>query len=102
MRLLSFFAIGKAHDGDTFHKTADGITEEFTPWFEGAVYANVMLGRHEKVAGLWRMVRCLLRDVVATCGIWIVPPPSKDFAENWVERFLDTTVRGQQWPSSGN
>jgi hypothetical protein len=52
----------------------------------------VVLGSHEEVAGLWRVVRRLLGDVVAFGTVWIVPVASEDLAEDWVEWLLDAPV----------
>lgn len=51
-----------------------------------------MLGGHEEVARLWRVVAGLLGDVVAAGAIAVVPPAGEDFAEDGVEGLLDATV----------
>jgi hypothetical protein len=52
----------------------------------------VVLGGHEEVTRLGRVVRSLFGDVVSTRVVWVVPVSGKGLAEDGVERLLDTAV----------
>ena len=49
-----------------------------------------MLGGHEEVARLGRVVRRLFGDVVALGAVWVVPVACEDFTQDGVERLLDS------------
>jgi hypothetical protein len=87
---LSLVAIQKPHDGDAFHQAGGRVSEKPASWFEGTVYSYAVIGNHEEVTGLWRMMRRLFRDVIASSFVRIVPIACKRFAEHWVQWFLDT------------
>lgn len=89
---VSLVAVQKAHDCNALHETADRVAQESTAWFEGTVDADVVLGSHEEVARLGRVVRSLLRDVVSTCVVGVVPVSGKGLAEDGVERLLDAAA----------
>lgn len=89
---VSLVAVQQTHDCNAFHETADRVAQESASGFEGAINADVVLGGHEEVARLGRVVRCLLRDVVTTSVVGVVPVSGKGFAEDGVQRLLDTTV----------
>lgn len=52
----------------------------------------MVLGGHEEVARLGRVVRSLFGDVVSTCVVRVVPVSGEGLAEDGVERLLDTAV----------
>jgi hypothetical protein len=89
---VSLVAVCHTHDCNTLHETADRVAQESAARFEGAVDTDVVLGGHEEVARLGRVVRSLLGDVVSTRIIGVVPVSGKGLAENRVERLLDATV----------
>lgn len=92
LSLLSLVAVQEAHDGNTLHEASDRVSEELAAWLECAVDADVVFGGHHEVAGLGRVVRRLLGNVVAAGAIGIVPVTSKGFAEDGVERLLDSAA----------
>lgn len=57
--LFVFAAVQKSQNCDTFHHTSCGVTQELATRLEGAIDANVVLGGHEKVARLRRVMRSL-------------------------------------------
>lgn len=89
---LTFTAVRKTEIRYALHHTGCRVSKEFTPWAQSAINSNVMFRCHEEVGRLWRMVGSLLRDIVALRFIWIVPPAGKSFAQDGIERFLDSTV----------
>lgn len=86
---VSLVAVRHTHDCNALHETADRVAQESTAWFEGAVDTDVVLGGHEEVARLGRVVRSLLGNVVSTRVVGVVPVSSKGLAEDRVERLLD-------------
>jgi hypothetical protein len=89
---ISLVAVQKAQDCNALHETADRVAQESTAWFEGTVDTDVVLGSHEEVTGLGRVVRSLLGDVVSTRVIGVIPVSSKGLAEDGVERLLDAAA----------
>jgi hypothetical protein len=89
---VSLVAVRHAHDCDTLHETADRVAQEPAAWLEGAVDTDVVLGGHEEVTRLGRVVRGLLGNVVSTRVIGVVPVSGKGLAEDGVERLLDAAV----------
>jgi hypothetical protein len=89
---VTLVAVRHAHDCNTLHETADRVAQESAARLEGAVDTDVVLGGHEEVARLGRVVRSLLGDVVSTRVVGVVPVSGKGLAEDGVERLLDATV----------
>lgn len=89
---VSLVAVQHTHDCNTLHETPDRVAQESAARFEGAVDTDVVLGGHEEVTRLGRVVRSLLGDVVSTRVVGVVPVSGKGLAENRVERLLDATV----------
>ena len=89
---VSLVAVQKAHDCNALHERANRVAQESTAWFEGTVDTDVVLGGHEEVARLGRVVRCLLGDIVSTCVIGVVPVSGECLAEDGVQRLLDTAA----------
>ena len=89
---VSLVAVQKAHDCNALHERANRVAQESTAWFEGTVDTDVVLGGHEEVARLGRVVRCLLGNVVSTCVVGIVPVSGECLAEDGVERLLDAAA----------
>lgn len=89
LHVQSLASIQEPQDSDTLHHTRSGVAKEFTPWLQSAIDPDVMLGSHEEVAGLWRMVRRLLRDVVTLGAVRVVPVAGKNLSKDGVEWLLD-------------
>jgi hypothetical protein len=88
----SFANVHESQIRDTLHHARGRIAQEFAAGFQRAVYADAMLGGHEKVGGLGGMMRCLFCDVIASSIIGVVPVTGKDLAEDGIERFLDSSA----------
>lgn len=73
---------------DTLHHTRSRVAQKLAPRLERTVYSDVVFGRHEKVARLGRVVRCLLSDVVSFGAIGIIPVASVYLAQYRIERLL--------------
>lgn len=52
-------AVQKTQYCSAFHKTGSRVSEKLTARLESTVYSYMMLGGHEKVARLGRVVRSL-------------------------------------------
>lgn len=78
----SFAGVEYPQDCNALHHTGCRVSQELASRLQTAVYADVVIGRHEEVAGLGRVVRGLLGDVVALGAIRVVPVSCKDFTEN--------------------
>lgn len=89
---VSLVAVQQTHDCNALHEAADRVAQESAAGFEGAINADVVLGSHEEVARLGRVVRSLFGDVVSASVVWVVPVSSKGLAEDGVERLLDAAV----------
>ena len=88
MSLLSLVPVQEPHHRDPLHETAHTIAQKLTPRLQGAVDPNAMLGRHEEVAALRRVMARLLRDVIAPRAIPVIPPAREQLAQNGVQRLL--------------
>lgn len=86
--LLSLVVVEEAHDGDTLHETPYRVSEELATRLEGAIDSDMVLGGHEEVAGLGRVVRGLLGNIVAAGTIGVVPVAGESLAEDGVEWLL--------------
>lgn len=53
---IPLVVVEEPHDGDALHETAHGVAEELATRLEGAINADLVLGSHEKIAGLGRVV----------------------------------------------
>lgn len=85
-------AVQQAQNRNTFHHTGRRVAQKLAARLECAVDPNVVLGSHEEVARLGRMVGRLLRNIVSTCSVRIVPVAGEGLSENGVQGLLDASA----------
>lgn len=95
---LSLIPIRKSHDSYAFHKTPDGIAEEFTSWLECSIDSDVVIWSHEEIARLWRVMRCLFGYVIASRLVRVVPVGCERFPKDGIEWLLDTSSKSSVGP----
>lgn len=75
---------------NAFHQTGSRVAQESTPGLERSVDSDVVMGRHVEVTRLGRVMRGLLGDVVGALVVFQVPVAGEDFAQNRIQRLLDS------------
>ena len=92
IHVQSFPRVQEAQDRDTLHHARRRVAKKLASRLQRAVDPNVVLGSHEEVAGLGRVVGCLLGDVVALGAVWVVPVASEDLAQDGVQGLLHASA----------
>lgn len=92
--LLVRSSVQQPQDGNALHDTSCGVPKELASGFQRAVYPDVVLGSHEEVARLGRVVGRLFGDVVSSCPVRVVPVAGEDLSEDRVQRLLHTSAVG--------
>jgi hypothetical protein len=91
--LLILATVQQSQNCNTLHHTRCGVAQELAAGLQRAIDPNVVLGSHEEVAGLGGMVGRLLRNIVSTCSVRIVPVAGEGLSENGVQGLLDASAR---------
>ena len=97
--VLSLVAVCEAHDCDTLHETSHRIAKNRASRFERAIDAYLVFRGHEKIAGLGRVMRSLLGDIIAASAIGIIPVASEGLAQDRVERLFHSTKKRYKYKS---
>ena len=88
----SLACVCEPQNSNALHHTRGRVAKELAPRLQCAVDPDVMLGSHEEVARLGRVVRRLLGDVVTLRAVWVVPVASEDLTEDGIEWLLDASA----------
>lgn len=84
--------VQQAQNRNTFHHAGGRVAQKLAARLECAIDPNVVLGGHEKVARLGRMVGGLFRNIISTRSIRIVPVAGEGLSEDGVQGLLDASA----------